>query len=267
MLRAPCVAHLRDFEDVSIITKSYARLINHHIAISSVIKDNLLELGVPDERISIIHDSIDLYEFNADISCDYLYDEFGIDNKTKAFGIFGRIVEWKGIREFVLAAAEVFKKVPVSHAFIVGDYTDDGEKYLKEVRILVSDLGLKEKIVFTGFRSDVSQFMKFMDVVVHASITPEPFGMVVIEGMAMAKPVIAAASGGPLDIIENGKTGLLVDPKNINEFADSIIKVLNNPSFAKSLGACGRRRVEQLFTNKKAVADIEKIYDGLIANM
>ncbi|MGI6388554.1 MAG: glycosyltransferase [Desulfomonilia bacterium] len=96
MLGVPCIAHLRDFEKPGFATRIHARLIHHHIAISSAIRDNLLELGVPVEKISIIHDAIDLDEFNDAVDTGYLEKEFSVKPEHKLFGVFGRVIGWKG---------------------------------------------------------------------------------------------------------------------------------------------------------------------------
>ena len=197
-MRVPCVAHLRDFSSVNFLTKFYAKLIDHHIAISNAIKINLLELGIPEERITLIWDAIDLDDFNLDISNSHLRDEFNINSEEKSFGLFGRIVDWKGVKEFVRASAIVLPQYPNSRAFVVRGSSDANIEYFEEVKKLSIQLGVHDKISFTGYRRDVPEMMSLMDVVVHSSITPEPFGMVLVEGMAVGKPIVATKSGGPL---------------------------------------------------------------------
>jgi len=264
LLRVPCVAHLRDFEEIHPITKLYARMIDHHIAISSAIKNNLFDLQVPENKISIIYDAIDLDKFKTDTSFDYLLNEFKIKADKKLFGIFGRIIEWKGIKEFVLAANMVIKKFPQAKAFIVGDISDGSEKYFKQVMKLIKDLNLVNNIILTGYRNDVPALMNLMDIVVHASIRPEPFGMVLIEAMAMKKPVVATKAGGPLDIVIDGTTGLLVPISDSKKMAEAIIKILKDPQLAKSMGLNGQIRAEEVFSKERYAHQVERIYGSLI---
>ncbi len=259
-LMVPCVAHLRDFEEVDAVTKLYAKLIDSHIAISWAIKENLFRLAVPEEKISIIYDAIDFDDFNANISCDYLRVEFDLDEEEKLFGIFGRIVEWKGIKEFVRAAALVIKSTPNAKGFIVGDCSDGDKKILEEVRELITNLEMDENIILTGYRKDVPAFMQLMDVVVHASITAEPFGMVLIEGMAMGKPVVATKMGGPLDIVVDGKTGFLVGPANIEDLAKAVQRLLTEKTLAEVMGRNGHDRVVTLFTKERYARQVEEVY-------
>ncbi|MBL4903599.1 MAG: glycosyltransferase family 4 protein [Desulfocapsa sp.] len=260
MLGVPCVAHLRDFEEVDGVTKFYAKFIDSHIAISGAIKDNLLRLKIPEEKIDTIYDAIDLDDFNDQLSCDYLRQEFDVMNEGKLFGIFGRIIEWKGIKEFVHAAAIVIQSVPTAKAFVVGDCSDGEDGYLEEVRELIARYGLEQQIILTGYRKDIAALMGVMDVVVHASITPEPFGMVLIEGMAMAKPVVATRMGGPLDIVVDNETGFLVEPGNVVEMANAIHRLLSEKSLAAAMGASGKNRVATMFAKERYAQQVEEIY-------
>jgi len=264
LLGVPCVAHMRCFEEVSNATQLYARLIDHHIAISGAIMQNMLELGVSESEITTIFDAIDLDEFDINISCEYLRREFDISVGTNTFGIFGRIMEWKGIIEFVHAAALVCKTMPGVRAFIVGDTSDGGSIYYDEVICLIRSYGLEKSIILTGYRDDIPALMKMMDVVVHASITPEPFGMVLIEAMAMGKPVIATKNGGPLDIVEDQKTGFWVDPGDYTATAGFIEFLISDSRQAHDFGINGQVRVQKLFSKERYALEVERVYDKLI---
>lgn len=264
LLGVPCVAHLRDFEEVHPITRFYARLVDHHVAISGAIKDNLLQLGVPEEKISVVFDALDLQEFNTDVNSEQLFGEFALTPDTPRFGIFGRVVDWKGIKEFLLAAQQVTAQVPDARGFIVGGPSDGDAAFYQEMIELARELGLKDKVVFTGYRKDVPALMKFMDVVVHASNSPEPFGMVVIEGMAMGKPVVATRAGGPLDIVLDEQTGYLVEVGNVASLSKSITRLLQQPDLRQQMGRQGRKRVEELFTNTIYAAKMQMIYQQVV---
>jgi glycosyltransferase involved in cell wall biosynthesis len=266
MLGVPCVGHLRDFEEVDRVTTLYARLIDLHIAISGAIKDNLLRLLVPDEKIVVVFDAIDLQDFDDTVSIGHLRQEFGLNEEEQLFGIFGRIVGWKGIVEFVHAAALVIQSRANTKAFIVGDCSDGDTDYLKVVKELIAGYELEEKIILTGYRTDVPALMQLMDVVVHASISPEPFGMVIIEAMAMKKPMVATRMGGPLDIMLNGRTGILVAPGNTKEMADAIERLLADKGLAFDMGRSGKKRVIDMFTKERYARQVEDVYIRLLGS-
>jgi glycosyltransferase involved in cell wall biosynthesis len=263
LLRVPCVAHLRDFEDVHQVTRLYARFIDHHIAISSAIRQNLIELDVPDEKISIVHDAVDARIF-APLGRLDACAEFDLPPGRPSFGIFGRLVPWKGIGEFVRAARMVCDRMPEAVAFIVGHVSDGDQQYLQEVKDLVGRLGMEENVIFTGYRQDVPELMSCMDVVVHASIRPEPFGMVVIEGMLMGKPVVATRAGGPLDIVVDGETGFLVEPADPQAMAERLLLLLSRPELRQSMGTLGRSRIFEHFSSDRHAAKVSSIYEQVM---
>jgi glycosyltransferase involved in cell wall biosynthesis len=263
LLRVPCVAHLRDFEEVHLVTRFYARLIDHHVAISGAIRDNLLQLGVPAERISLVHDAIDLEEFNAAVEWEPLLGEFDLLPGQPRFGIFGRVVDWKGIREFLLATRQVLTQIPEARAFIVGGHSDGDEGFVREMRCLAGELGIAGRVIFTGYRQDVPALMGLMDVAVHASIRPEPFGMVLIEGMAMGKPVVATRGGGPLDIVVDGKTGFLVEMRDSEALGQAVCLLLRDPGLCQEMGLAGRTRVAREFSSRRYADQMERIFQRL----
>src|SRR4030095_17066617 len=106
---------------------------------------------------------------------------------------------------------------------------------------LARDLGMVCRTVFTGFRRDIPELIQLLDVVVHASVEPEPFGRVIAEGMAMGKPVVAAMNGGPLEIIRDGQTGFLVPSGDLEKLAHRIIGLLTDVSQAAAVGRNGRQ--------------------------
>lgn len=265
LLRVPCVANLQDYERDSMSTRFYASLIDHHIAISNSIKDNLLELGVAPETITVANLAINLEEFDIRRDVSVLKDEFAVVKGQPLFGIFGRIIGWKGVKEFVQAASLVLKEMPQAKAFVVGGVSDGDESYLTDVMALAEKMDISDKIVFTGYREDVADLMKLMNVVVLASITPEPFGMVVIEAMAMGKPVVATSAGGPLDSVVDGETGFLVPVKDTGRMAKPIIKLLGNQDLSEEMGRKGRDRVERMFCKERYANQVEQVYTSLLA--
>lgn len=260
----PCVSHLRGFLEDGIITRFAARFIDHHVAISTAVKDNLLQLGVPEDRITLVHDAIDKNEYRPGIAYDYLFDEFEVKPGNPFFGIFGRVVDWKGIRELLVASRKVFENIPDAKGFVVGDASDGDNEFFLAMQKLAGQLGIAHKIVFTGFREDVPAILALMTVVVHASVKPEPFGMVIIEGMAMEKPVIATRAGGPLDIVRHGDTGYLVNMGDTEAMGSALVSLLQNPSLCEAMGKRGRACVEEFFDKKRYADKMEGVFNRLI---
>ncbi len=172
---------------------------------------------------------------------------------AKLIGVFGRLSLWKGQGVFIDAIA----RLPGTTGVIVGGPLFGHEAFAAELSDKVAALGLQDRIRFLGFRNDIPLLMTAMDIVVHSSIAPEPFGRVVVEGMLAGKPMVASAAGGVLEIIEHGKTGWLYEPGNAVALADTLQMVLDNQAQAGTIAAAGRLRAQTTFTIPATVRQIE----------
>ncbi|NIV31233.1 MAG: glycosyltransferase [Anaerolineae bacterium] len=181
-------------------------------------------------------------------------------------GVVGRLDWWKGHQYFLEAMAEVARRIPSLRGLIVGapENTPRNREYYQELQCLTKSLGLDGKVVFTGYRGDVPRLMSALDVVVLSSSAPEPFGRVVIEGMAAGKPVVATAAGGVLDIIDDGVDGLLVPCRDSRAMAETILELLSDREKAQRIGLAARRRVEEQFTVQRHVSAIQQVYDAVL---
>ncbi len=121
-------------------------------------------------------------------------------------------------------------------------------------------------VTLLGHVDDIQTLMQQADLLVHTSITPEPFGQVIVEGMAAGLPVIASNEGGPTETVVNGETGLLITPGDPALLADSIRYLLENPEVRRRMSENGIKRVEQHFVIERTVTQITHYYAGLIAN-
>jgi glycosyltransferase involved in cell wall biosynthesis len=175
-------------------------------------------------------------------------------------GLVGRISPWKGQHIFLRAAALVRQSFPHARFFIVGAALFGEAEYEREVRSLTESLGISNLVTFTGFRSDVQNMIADMDLIVHASTTGEPFGQVIIEGMAAGKPIVATDGGGVPEIVEDGKTGILVPMGDFQAMADAITRILADPALAADMGARGLERVRDHFTIEQKARKVEAVY-------
>jgi glycosyltransferase involved in cell wall biosynthesis len=167
-------------------------------------------------------------------------------------GIVGRLEPWKGQDVFLRAAARVSRSHPDARFLVVGgailgwegDYPDD-------LRRLAAELGLGDRVHFAGHQADVQPWFDALDVVVHASLG-EPFGLVLVEAMALGKPLVAAAAGGPLEIVEDWESGLLVPPGDPATLAGSLVRVLDDPALASALGRGATKRANSFSEERTA---------------
>jgi glycosyltransferase involved in cell wall biosynthesis len=141
---------------------------------------------------------------------DALFAELSLKD-LPTIGMFGRLSEWKGQHILI----EAISQIENVQALIVGDTSYESTDYEQKIRALVDSLGLTARVKFLGFRTDIAELMDVSDAVVHASTQPEPFGRVIVEGMARARPVIATSGGGVDEIVVHEETGLLVEAGDV----------------------------------------------------
>jgi len=224
------------------LANQFARLV---IANSAASKEAFRQAGgrVP---VVVVHNGIDMHRFAAIelTQRQALRQALGLDDRP-IVGIFSRLAPWKG--QHVLL--EALALLPDVQALLVGEALfQDEQHYAHQLRERAAQPDLAGRIHFLGFRDDVPVLMQLVDVVVHTSIAPEPFGRVIVEGMLARKPVIATQAGGALEIVRSGKTGLLVPPGNPSALAQAIRYVLDNPDQAHQLAQAAYEEARMRFS-------------------
>jgi glycosyltransferase involved in cell wall biosynthesis len=180
-------------------------------------------------------------------------------------GLIGRICPWKGQHIFLRAAAEVLRRFPKAHFQIIGAALFKEQQYELEMHELARTLGIERSVEFTGFRNDVPDLIRGLDLIVHASTTGEPFGQVIVQGMAAGKPVVATNGGGVPEIVVDGTTGLLVPMDDAPALGAAICKLLAAPETAAAMGKAGRKRVLEHFTIEQSARKVEAVYAEVLA--
>jgi glycosyltransferase involved in cell wall biosynthesis len=260
----PCVCHIRAFEHYTALDRMLIPFVDQFVFISNAIAQDSIAQGADPTKGAIVYNALELDEFQAVPADDGYRSELGLGPDDLVVGIVGRIVPWKGHVVFLRAMAQVAHMVPNLKCLIIGDAAANDQAYKEELVALTQELGIQGKVLFLGWRSDVSRLLSTLDVLVHASLQPEPFGRVLIEGMAAAKPVVAANAGACPEIIEHGVSGMLFPPGDHQALAQAVSTLLHNPDQRRSMGIVARHQVESRFTIQKHVEQIERIYDDLL---
>jgi len=175
-------------------------------------------------------------------------------------GLIGRISPWKGQHIFIEAAALLSKHHPLAKFEIIGAPLFSERDYETSLHALCRKLKIEESIEFVGFVDDVRSRITELDIVVHASTIGEPFGQVIIEGMAEQKPIVATNGGGVPEIVVDGVTGILVPMGDAPRMSQAIDYLLRNPEIADQMGRLGRERVQAQFTIQKTARLVEGVY-------
>jgi len=262
----PLVAYQRGREWNSSLVRRLAPLATRYIANSQVTRENLLELGISPAQVNVVYPPVDLENFDADrpAAPELRRPAFGIPAQAPCVGIVGQLQAWKGHKLFLRAFAQVLRTVPEAWACIVGAPPVGGEAYEHELRELAGALGIAHRVVFAGFIADVPSALQLFDVVVHASIEPEPFGRVIAEAMAMRKPVVASDEGGPREIIDHGRTGLLFPRGDEGALAESVVSLLREPARAMRIAEAGYSDMRQRFSATQHARLIEEVYADVL---
>lgn len=177
-------------------------------------------------------------------------------------GVVGRLSPWKGQDVFLEAFAAAFRETDV-RARIVGDALFGEDEYAATLRRKAEQLGIARQVEFRGFREDIWAELREIDVLVHCSVHPEPFGYVVLEGLAAGVPVVAANAGGPAELITSGVNGILTTPGSAPDLAAALRRLVADPDLRTQLALAGQDRSRD-FTPERTVAMLLEIYEQVL---
>jgi len=183
--------------------------------------------------------------------------------RESVVGLVGRLAPWKGQHVFLDAFAEAFRGTEV-RGRIIGSAIFDENQYANALRRQVERLGISGQIEFRGFRAHIWTELAELDVLVHCSVIPEPFGQVVLEGMAAGVPVIASGAGGPAELITSGVDGILTAPGDVPELAATLRRLHDDAGLRAELAVAGQRRASE-FTPERTAAKLISIYREIIS--
>lgn len=236
-----------------------ARLADRVIAVSQSTRDALVAQGYPPRLIEVVPNGIHLVADDERLGRRRL-SEFGIPAEAPVIGEIGRLCDVKGQRELLAATA----RLEGVHTVLIGHDLEQGGRYRQLLEEEARELGIADRVTFTGHRSDARALLAGLDVFVLPSWI-EGMPIVVLEAMAAGKPVVATRVGGTAELVVDGETGVLVQPRDPDALAAAIWELLDDPERARRLGAAGRRRVEERFSEEAMTRRILEVYDELAA--
>jgi glycosyltransferase involved in cell wall biosynthesis len=223
------------------------------IAISEAVRSELCrKLGLPPERVVTIHYGLDANSWGSPLPSRRMAN-------APVIGTIGRLAHQKGQDLLLEAFASVVRQCPGSRLVLVGHDDEGLRPYLEQ---LARRLGLSEAVEFRGFADDVRPVLAQMDVFVLPSRW-EGFGLVLLEAMAAARPVVATRVGPIPEIVVDQTTGYLVESGNRDALSRAIVKLIRQPQVARSMGQAGRRRVTDVFGSDRMARRTVRLYEDL----
>jgi len=243
-----------------LLERSLAWCTDRLVTVSEEVKRDLVRYGVAaEEKIAVIPLGFDLDPFlNAYTQQGGFRREMSFGKEIKLVGIVGRIFPIKNHRLFLQSAARIAIHEPAARFVIVGD----GD-LRTAVEQQAHELGIADRVLFTGWRRDLSGIYADLDVLVVSSDN-EGTPVSAIEAMASSCPVVATRVGGLPDLINDHKTGLLVPPRDADALASAVLDLLHNPPTARELGHNAREFVRRRFTVERLITDVDRLYSKLL---
>lgn len=264
LLRVPLVCHVRGEQRGSFMMRSLFQLPRMFIPVSDWIAAEVEKIGIPRARIRRIYDGIELDKLDPEADASRLRAAWGIPEGGFAVGLVGLLIPWKGQRLFLDAGRRLLQVNPRMYLIIVGGTPDECEPYEQELRELAAHPEFLGRVVFAGHLSSMSEAYNALDIVLSASISPEPLGTVVIESMTLGRPLIAPAHGGALEMVQHGSTGLLFRPGDADSLADTIQELHDSPELRIRLGEAARRMAYETFAIRTHVEAVQGTYRELL---
>jgi glycosyltransferase involved in cell wall biosynthesis len=264
----PLAWHIHDYVGKRRLMSRLLRLFANRCAVAIVNSFSVaadVTSVMPGLRVVPIYNAINMERFSpvgSTLDLDIAAGLAPAKSGTLRVGLVGTFARWKGHEVFLQALARISREVPV-RGYIVGGpiYQTAGSQWsLAELRQEVARLGLSDRVGFTGFLEDPAAAMRSLDVIVHASTEPEPFGMVIIEGMACGKAVIASVAGGASELFTDGEDALGHPPGDAVALARQITRLAYDEPLRRRLGDAGRARAKQIYHGKRLSRELLTLY-------
>jgi glycosyltransferase involved in cell wall biosynthesis len=236
------------------------------IGISRFVTETVVATGTPRERVHTVLNAIDPARWDPKTDGAKIRREFGIPADALLLASVSRLFAQKGQRELLRAMARVRQRVPHVRLLVVGADTPEihGGSFTLELKGLARELGIEDRVIFTGERSDIPEIMAACDVFTMPSFE-EPFGLVYLEAMAMQRPVVSVDNGGTPEVVEHGRSGLLSPYQDIETLANNILDLQGDPALRARMGAYGRGRVLEYFNVQRMAQDAGAAYEAVLS--
>lgn len=245
------------------VQRYVCRLADCVVVNADAVRTWLVGEGYDAERIVVIRNGVDLARFKEPSQPDRIRREFELPRGVPLVAVVSRLSRMKGLEQFLEAAAMVRRRSTDARFLVIGETPPHDPEYLDELKTLASRLGIGDRVIFTGLRSDVPMLLAGVDVAVMPSLN-EALSNALLESMAAGAPVVATRVGGTPEALVDGETGLLVPPADVASLAGAVTRLLEAPALAARLGRAARQSIADRFSVERMAATTERLYGELL---
>ncbi|MDO8585843.1 MAG: glycosyltransferase family 4 protein [Armatimonadota bacterium] len=237
----------------------FGPLCDRVVAISEGIRNVVIAGGVPESKVSLVHSAVDVAQYRKPRDRRWFETEFGLQGDELAVGVIAQLIRRKGHAFLLRAMPDILRTVPKCRLLFFGQGGDESE-----LRDLVDSLGLSDKIIFAGFRTDMERILPNLDLVAHPALT-EGLGVSLLQAAAAGAPIVAAAAGGIPEIVLHLKTGWLIPPSDSAAISEAVCSALTDRDLAQRLARNAREHVEANFGLDQMIEGNLKVYREALA--
>jgi glycosyltransferase involved in cell wall biosynthesis len=259
-LGIPVVAHVRQEIEASKVSRYELSRVDLVLAVSNNIQRAVEAGGVPSERVRTLYSGFDLSRVVVSEQGEDVRTRLGIPKDTFLIGTVANLFPRKGYEVIIKALPQIRETIPQIQYLVMGQ----GDiAYERQLLGLVRTLGLKKNVYFTGFQDSVYPYVAALDLYVHPALM-EGFGIAVLEAMALGKPVVATRTGGLPEVVQDGTTGVLVPPGDVEAIAKAVTSLFSDADHRVSMGNAGRPRVAEQFSVKTMMQSLTTMYQSVV---
>ena len=269
MARIPLIWHVRDRIEkeylpskVVTVFRGLCRILPDRVIANSQATMKTLHLE-REEEIYVISSGFDAERFRRAGEGRVSLSAAVNSGEALRIGIVGRISPWKGQDIFLRAAQQIHREFPATHFYVIGAAMFGESEYEDSLHVIVREGAMEGYVTFSGFQRDIAKAIGELDILVHASIVPEPLGQVIAQGMAANKPVVATRGGGASEIVSHGVTGILITPGDVDAMVSAVVGILRDPQSAERMAERAQSYALREFSETKVARAVEGVYESM----
>jgi glycosyltransferase involved in cell wall biosynthesis len=236
------------------------RRFDHLIAVSHATKTEMVQGGVPEKLITVVHNAIDTEAWGPTQANGNLREELKLSPYTPIVGYVGRISEEKDLNTWLRAAAVLAQKIPAARFVLVGEGRSDRTQ--GQLRELAASLGIADRVIFAGYRSDLIPIYASFDIFLLTS-RREGLPNSILEAMSMRLPVVTTDVAGAKELVVDGQTGFVLSQGDVTGIGRALIILSGDKRMCNGMGNAGRERIERQFSFTQRLQKIEILYAKL----